>query len=58
MLRALAVGREPQELPLHRIDMGEVCRDVMVAATLAGDQMETALRERFGQTCAAEMNLS
>lgn len=56
MLRALAVGREAQELPLHRIDMGEVFRDVMVAATLTGDQMETALRERFGQTCAAEMN--
>jgi hypothetical protein len=36
--------------------MGEICRYVLVAAAFAGDQMETSLRERLGQTCAAEMN--
>src|SRR5690349_22953258 len=36
--------------------MGEICRDVVVAVVLAGDQMEAATRERLGQPGAAEMN--
>jgi hypothetical protein len=52
----LHVGGEAQELLLHRVDLGKICRDVMVAAALAGDQVEAAARERLGRTCAAEMN--
>ncbi len=38
-------GGEAQELPLHRIDIGKICRDELVAATLAGQQMKAAARE-------------
>ena len=31
-----AVGSKAQKLPLHRIDLGEICRDDMIAAALAG----------------------
>src|ERR1700680_1844199 len=52
----LHVGGEAQELLLHRVDLGEICRDVVVAAALAGDQIEAAASERLGRTGAAEMN--
>ena len=47
---------EAQELPLHRVDRGEVCCDVVVAATLAEGQTEAAARKGLGRTCAAEMD--
>ena len=40
--RGLAGGRQPHELPLHRIDLREVISDVMVAAPLVGGQPEAA----------------
>jgi hypothetical protein len=58
MPRALLVVGEAQELSFHIIDMGEICRDVVVAAALAGGQIESAAHERLGQTCAAKMNYS
>ena len=45
-----------QELPFHRIDLGEICRDVMIAATFPGHQGEAAARECRRWTCAAQMN--
>src|SRR5205807_1742666 len=47
---------EAQELPLHRRDPGEIGRDVVVAATLAGGQLEAAAREFLGRASAAEMD--
>ena len=49
-------GGEAQELPLHRIDIGKICRDELVAATLAGQQMKAAARESAGGPRAAEMD--
>jgi hypothetical protein len=56
MPRALPVVGEAQELSFHITDMGEICRDVVIAAALAGDQMEAAAREPLGRTCTTEMN--
>src|SRR5271165_4187487 len=56
MSRALPAGGDAQKLARHRVDLGEICRDVVVAAALARDQMEAVARERLGQTRAAEMN--
>ena len=45
-----------QELPFHRIDLGEICCDVVITATLPGHQAEAAARECRRWTCAAQMN--
>ena len=45
-----------QKLPLHRIDLGEICRDEMIAAALAGHHLKTTVHESRGGTCAAEMD--
>ena len=50
----MVVDRKPQELPLHRIDLGEVGRDEVIAAALAGQHLKTAY-ESPRRTCAAEM---
>src|SRR5580704_10547111 len=34
--RARPLGFYTQELPRHRIDLGEICNDFLIAATLAG----------------------
>ena len=54
--RALRVSGEAQELLLHCGDLGEICRDIVIATALAGGQMESAARKSLGWTCAAEMN--
>jgi hypothetical protein len=45
-----------QELSFHRFDSGEVVRDVVLPAALAGDESEPALREGLGCTRAAQVN--
>jgi len=54
--RALPLGFYTQELPCHRVDLGEICRDLLIAAALTGDRMEAAVRERLGRACAAKMD--
>jgi hypothetical protein len=34
-----------RRLPLHRIDLGEICRDQMIAAALAGHHLKTTVHE-------------
>ena len=52
----LVVGRKAQKLPLHRVDLGEIGRDEVIAAALAGHHLKAAVREGRGGTCAAEMD--
>jgi hypothetical protein len=33
-----AIGSKVQKLPLHRIDLGEICRDEVIAAALPQGQ--------------------
>jgi hypothetical protein len=40
------IGGKAQDLPLHRVNLSEECRDVVVAAALAGDQTEAAARRQ------------
>ena len=40
---------------LHRVDLGEICRDIMVAAAFARGQMEATARKRW-RRCTAEMD--
>jgi hypothetical protein len=35
--RTLCLRAVAQELPLHRVHMGDICRDVVVTAAFAGD---------------------
>ena len=56
MSLSLPLGFYTQELPRHRIDLGEICRDLLIAASLTGDRMEAAARERVGRACAAKMD--
>ena len=51
-----AVGGKAQELPLHRVDPGDIGRDEVIAAALAGHHVKTTAHEGLGGTCAAEMN--
>src|SRR6202790_3917522 len=51
-----AVVSKAQKLPLHRIDLGEICRDEVIAAALAGHHLKTTVHEGRGGTCAAEMD--
>jgi hypothetical protein len=39
-----AVGSKAQKLPLHRVDLGEICRDEVIAAALAGHYLKTTVR--------------
>jgi hypothetical protein len=50
---ALHLGGQTQELSFHRVDLDEVCRDIVIAAALAGYQAEAAARECRRRTCAA-----
>ena len=50
------LGFHTQELPRHRIDLGEISRDLLIAAALTGDRMEAAARECLGRACAAKMD--
>ena len=52
----LSFGSQMQESPLHRIDLGEICFDVVIAATLPWQQAEATARECLRRTCAAQMN--
>ena len=45
-----AVGSKAQKLPLHRIDLGEICRDEVIAAALAGHHLKTTVHEGRGGT--------
>jgi hypothetical protein len=51
-----AVGSKAQKLALHRIDLGEIRRDEMIAAALAGHHLKSTVHEGRGGTCAAEMD--
>ena len=51
-----ALGGQTLETSFHRIDIGKICRDRMVAATLAGQQMKAAARKSAGGARAAEMD--
>src|ERR1700730_14085985 len=53
---ASSLGGEAQELPRHRIDLDEICRDLLIAAALSGDRTEAPAREPLRRTCVAEMN--
>src|SRR6266404_4992202 len=53
-----AVGGKAQKLPLHRIDLGEICRDEVIPAALAGHHLKTTVHEGRGGTCAAQMDES
>jgi hypothetical protein len=53
---ALEVGGKTEERPLHRPDLGEICRDVLVTAAFARRQFESAARKGFARTCAAQVN--
>ena len=53
---ALPLGGQTHELSSHRVDLDEVSRDVVIAATLPGYQAEAAARECRRWTCAAQMN--
>src|SRR5205807_8574682 len=53
---ALPLGGQTQELSFHRVDLDEVCRDVVIAAALPGYQAEAAARECRRWTCAAQLN--
>ena len=55
-LRLTLTIADANEFPRHRADLGEICRDIVVTATFAGDQMEAATREGLGGGCTAEMN--
>ena len=52
----LVVDRKAQKLPLHRIDLGEVGRDEMIAAALAHHHLEATAHESPGGPFAAEMD--
>jgi len=51
-----AIGRKAQELPLHRIDLGEIGGDEVIAAPLAGHHLKITACECCGGTGAAEMD--
>jgi hypothetical protein len=51
-----AIGRKAQELPLHRIDLGEIGGDEVIAAPLAGHHLKITACECSGGTGAAEMD--
>ena len=53
---ALRVGGQAKEFPSHCADLGQISGDVVIAAAFAGGQMEAAVREGFGRSCAAEMD--
>jgi hypothetical protein len=53
-----AVGSKAQKLPLNRIDLGEICRDEVIATALVGLHLKTTVHEGRGGTCAAQMNES
>ena len=52
----LPFGGETPELPLHRVDPGEIDRDVVVAAAFAWHQLKTTAGEGCGRTGTAEMD--
>jgi len=54
--RPLPFGFYPQELPHHPVDLGKICRDLLIAAAVTGDWMEAAARKGLGRTWAAEMD--
>jgi hypothetical protein len=51
------IGRKPHELSFHRIDPGDVGRDEVIAAALAGHHPEIAACESRGRTRAAEVDV-
>ena len=52
----LPFGGETPKLPLHRVDPGEIDRDVVVAAAFARHRFKTTAGEGCGRTSTAEMN--
>jgi hypothetical protein len=57
-LLAAALARKAQELSLHRIDFGDIRRDEVIAAALAGDHVKPAACVGRGRARAAEMDES
>src|SRR5215510_7271322 len=55
-LPILPLGGEPEKLPLHRIDLGEIGSDRMIAAALAHQRTKAAAHEIFRRTGAAQMD--
>jgi hypothetical protein len=56
LLLVLIVDRKTQKLPLHRIDLGQVGRDEMIAAALARHHLEATAHEGPVGSSAAEMD--
>ena len=46
----------PRELPLHRIDLGEICRNGVIAAALARHDLEAMAHEDRGAACATKVD--
>src|SRR3954453_15467398 len=51
-----ALGSKAQKLALHRIDLGEIGRDEVIAAALAGRHLKAAVGEGQRGAGAAEMD--
>src|SRR4029453_11112183 len=54
--RSLVDGREAAEQPLHRVDLRQVATHVVVAALLAGGQLEAPPREAGAPSGTAKVN--
>ena len=50
------VGSKLLELPLHRIDSGDVCRHEMISASLRSPHLEATARVCGGRASATEMD--
>src|ERR1700738_790662 len=51
-----AIGCEAQELPLHRVDLGDIGSNEMIAAPFAGHHLKVTACVSGGRTSAAEMD--
>jgi hypothetical protein len=56
--RTLLFGSQAQEFSFHGVDLGNICCDVVIAATLPGHETKAAARECRRWTCAAQMDHS
>src|ERR1700722_19515338 len=52
----VGIGCKEQELPLHRVDPGDIGRNEMIAAPFAGHHLKVTACVSGGRTRAAEMN--
>ncbi len=52
----VAIGCKEQELPLHRVDLGDIGRNEMISAPFAGHHLKVTACVSGGGTSAAEMD--